>query len=75
MHFSTDSRHARGYVFSTLHDHRVNEVFVEVVDIFDEATFRVCRDHRVVKEREVSHQFTQAHPTRVGADDHTKLCR
>lgn len=42
MHFSTNSRDVWGHIFPTLHEHRVNEVFMEVVDIFDEATFRVC---------------------------------
>ena len=47
-------------------------MFVEVVDIVDEATFKVCREHRVVKEKG-SLPCSQK-PTHVGAQDATVPC-
>lgn len=56
-------------------DHRVEEVVVQMVDVFDDPVVGGAGERHEVEHRQVLDEFAQADPARVRADRHAELGR
>lgn len=73
LHLDTVTRVEGSHVAAVLHDDGMNKVFVEMVDVFEDAALCGCRDTDVVNEGEVLDVFAEADATGVWADRHIEF--
>src|SRR5215831_10120921 len=62
-------------VVPVFHLYRIHKVFVQVIDIFDDAVFERRTNRNVIEERKMLHVFTETYAPGVRANRNAKLGR
>src|SRR5438034_4523893 len=75
FHFDAIARRRRWHVAGALHDHRMDEVFVQMIDILKHSILERSTHSDVVEYGEMLHIFAQADTACVRANRDAKLCR